>query len=48
MILWGSGLLDSQHGKSSASDLQCNVDQITLIPSSVSLSVKWETVEHYS
>ena len=48
VILWESGLLDSQHTKSSASDLQCNVDQIPLIPASVSPSVKWETVEHYS
>ena len=45
---WESGLLDSQHTKSSASDLQCNVDQIPLIPASVSPSVKWQTVEHYS
>ena len=48
MILGESGLLDSQHTKSSASDLQCNVDQIPLIPASVSPSVKCETVEHYS
>lgn len=48
MICWKSGPLGSQNIKYSASDLQHNADQIASIPASVSLSVKWEIVEHDS
>lgn len=44
----GIWTLGSQNIKYFASALESNADQIASIPASVSLPVKWETVEHDS
>lgn len=48
-MIWGrSGPLDSLNIKYSASDFQCNADQISSISAPVFPSVKWEVVQHDS